>query len=67
MTTIPNPDKEFVKDLKKRIKKNNGFCPCRLDKTPDTKCLCKDYRETGECICGLFIKVDDSLVEEGSD
>lgn len=62
MHSIPNPDKQYVKDLKKRIKANNGYCPCRIDKNPDTKCLCKAYRETGECICGLFIQVDDALI-----
>ena len=33
-----NPDGVFVRNLKKRIKQNNGYCPCKLLKTPDTKC-----------------------------
>lgn len=49
---IKNPETDYVKDLKKRIKANNGFCPCQLEKTPDTKCPCKIFRETGECCCG---------------
>ena len=60
---IKNPDTEFVKNLKKRIKDNSGYCPCRLDKTPDTKCPCKEFRETGECICGLYITLPDGLDE----
>ena len=33
-----NPAGVFVRNLKKRIKQNNGYCPCKLLKTPDTKC-----------------------------
>lgn len=62
--TIKNPDTEFVKNLRKRIKDNGGYCPCRPDKIPENKCLCEAYRTTGECICGLFIKVPDYSDEE---
>ena len=61
---IPNPDKEFIKNLRKRIKANSGYCPCHIEKTPDNKCLCKDFRENGECICGLFIQDPESLMGE---
>lgn len=56
-----NPDKEYVKQIKQQLKDNNGFCPCKIDKTPDTKCMCKEFRdmvkrgEAGECHCGLYI------------
>ena len=56
-----NPDKEYVKEIKEKLKDNNGFCPCKLVKTEDTKCMCKEFRdmiengETGECHCGLFV------------
>ena len=57
-----NSDAEFVKEIKAKIKANNGYCPCRLTKTPDTKCMCKEFREQtseGYCHCGLFIKIND--------
>ena len=57
-----NSDAEFVKEIKTKIKANNGYCPCRLTKTPDTKCMCKEFREQtseGYCHCGLFIKNND--------
>ena len=57
MKTIKNPDTEFVKSLKKRIKDNNGFCPCQMEKNDDTKCPCTVFRETQECMCGLYIRV----------
>ena len=37
-----NPDKEFVNDMRKALKDNNGFCPCSLEKNEDTKCMCKE-------------------------
>ena len=29
MGIMVNPDEVFVKNLKTRIKANNGFCPCK--------------------------------------
>ena len=53
-----NEDKEIVKAIKDGLKKNDGYCPCRIEKTPETKCMCKEFREqeSGECHCGLFVK-----------
>lgn len=50
---------EDVKEVVLRALKNNqGYCPCKLEKTPDTKCICKEFREQleGECHCGLYVK-----------
>jgi len=39
---------------------NAGYCPCKLFKNDDTKCMCKQFRdqvarhEAGECECGLY-------------
>ena len=58
---IQNPDKDFAREIKSQLKANNGHCPCRLIKTDDTKCMCKEFRdmidrgETGMCHCGLYI------------
>lgn len=54
-----NPDKDFVKDIKDDLKKNNGYCPCAVAKNKDTKCMCKAFREqteAGYCHCGLYYK-----------
>lgn len=61
MKIMTNPDKEYVKEIKKQLKANNGYCPCALEKTKDTKCMCKEFREMeeGTCHCGLYIKVKD--------
>ena len=49
----------MVTEIKKKLKENGGYCPCRLTKNEDTKCPCKEFREqteTGECHCGLYYK-----------
>lgn len=53
-----NPDKEFVKEFRQKLKDNSGYCPCRVQKTDDTKCMCKEFREqeSGYCHCGLYYK-----------
>lgn len=60
---ILNSDKDLVDDIKERLKNNGGYCPCRISKTADTKCMCKEFREQkeGECHCGLYQKI---LIEE---
>ena len=40
-----NEDKEIVKAVQDGLKKTGGYCPCRLEKTQDTKCMCKEFRE----------------------
>lgn len=58
MRIYKNPDSEYVKEILADLKSNNGYCPCRLEKTPDTKCMCKEFRDMDEgmCHCGLYIK-----------
>lgn len=56
-----NPDREFVEVFRKKLDDNDGYCPCRVSKTADTKCICKEFREQeeGECHCGLYYKTKD--------
>lgn len=60
-----NPDKDYVKEIKTQLKENNGHCPCKLVRTADTKCICKEFRnmikhgESGACHCGLYIAEKD--------
>lgn len=61
MRITTNPDKEFVKEIRKKLRDNNNYCPCRISKTADAKCMCKEFRdmiengETGMCHCGLYV------------
>lgn len=54
-------DKELVNEIRNKLKENGGYCPCRIAKNEDTKCMCKEFREQeyGECHCGLYIKEQD--------
>ena len=50
LTTDQNKAEKIIK----AIYKNDGYCPCRLTKSDDTKCPCKEMMENHECHCGLF-------------
>lgn len=53
-----NDDTELVKEIIQQLRDNDGYCPCRISKTPETKCMCKEFREQdiGICHCGLYEK-----------
>ena len=49
---------EGAEEILAAVNANDKYCPCKIIKTPDTKCMCKEFREQKEgiCHCGLFIK-----------
>lgn len=51
-------DKELEQQIRKSLEDNDGYCPCRVLKIPENKCMCKEFREqeSGECHCGLYYK-----------
>ena len=54
-----NDDPYLVRDIREKLKENGGYCPCKLIKNEDTKCMCKEFREQQEeglCHCGLYRK-----------
>ena len=60
---ILNPDKEVVKTVREGSKRTGGYCPCKLIRNEDTKCMCKEFREQiadpgfeGFCHCLLYYK-----------
>ena len=55
-------DKNHVREVREALRQNDGYCPCRIEKIPDTKCMCKEFLEqdSGECLCGLYVKVTDN-------
>lgn len=58
---IKNPDKEMYEMVKAAVKANSGWCPCRAERDEKSKCPCFYFREqavTGECDCGLYVKVE---------
>ena len=54
---------ELYDVIKAQVDENEGYCPCRISKTPDTKCMCKEFRDQiadpefeGYCHCRLYYK-----------
>lgn len=51
---------EINPEFKAAVDANDGYCPCLIEQSDDTKCMCKDFREQtepGPCHCGRFEKV----------
>lgn len=65
MKVLINSDEELVKEIRSAIKEAEGHCPCAVEWTSDTKCMCKNFRdqiergEAGECHCGLYVIVNE--------
>lgn len=55
---------EVDPSIAEMVKQNDGYCPCAVQKVPETKCICKDFleqAEPGPCHCGRYKKVVDSV------
>ncbi len=58
-----NEDKEVVNKIREGLKAKGGYCPCRVFKTEEYKCMCKEFRDQiadpnfeGYCHCLLYYK-----------
>ncbi len=58
-----NEDENIVKTVKAGLEAKGGYCPCVLEVSEDTKCMCKEFREQiadpgfeGYCHCMLYYK-----------
>lgn len=61
MSVRCNEDQEIIKTIREGLQAKGGYCPCRLEKTDKSKCICKAFREQianpafeGYCHCGLY-------------
>ena len=61
-----NENAEVVRTVKEGLKKKGGYCPCRMEKSEDTKCICREFKEQiadpnfeGYCHCMLYYKFKD--------
>lgn len=61
-----NENEEIVKTIREGLKMKGGYCPCRMERTEDTKCICREFREQmadpdfeGYCHCLLYYKFKD--------
>ena len=63
MKITVNQDEAVVKTVREGLKRTGGYCPCRLEQTEDTKCMCKEFKGQiadpnfeGFCHCMLYYK-----------
>lgn len=61
-----NDNKEIVEAIKEGLRQKGGYCPCRLERIPENKCICKEFKEQiadpefeGYCHCMLYYKSRD--------
>ena len=61
-----NEDRELVALIREGLRQKGGYCPCRFERTEDTKCICREFREQmsdpdfeGYCHCRLYYKSKD--------
>ena len=40
-----NPDAETVRTVREGLARTGGYCPCRLERTEDNRCMCREFRE----------------------
>lgn len=61
-----NENAEVVNTIKEGLKMKGGYCPCRMEKSEDTRCICREFKEQmadpdfeGYCHCMLYYKYKD--------
>lgn len=61
-----NENAEVVQMIRDGLRKKDGYCPCRLEMTPENKCMCQEFRDQiadpnfeGYCHCMLYYKSKD--------
>ena len=58
-----NPDKATRELIQEGLKRTGGYCPCKMARTPENICLCKEFKAQiadpefeGFCHCRLYYK-----------
>ncbi len=58
-----NDNAELVAKIREGLKRTGGYCPCRLQRTPENICICREFKQQledpafhGPCHCGLYVK-----------
>ena len=61
-----NEDEMVVKTVKEGLLKKDGYCPCKLGKLEENKCMCEEFKAQikdpdfeGYCHCKLYYKSKD--------
>lgn len=66
MSVRLNEDQELVTRIREGLRQKNGHCPCKLEVSPATKCICQEFKDQiadpdyeGYCHCMLYYKSKD--------
>ena len=60
---INTEEPELISEIIDQIKKNGGYCPCKVLHNEDTKCMCQEFKDilnseekaiNDTCACGLY-------------
>lgn len=58
-----NEDPEVVKTIREGLKRTGGYCPCVLERSEATRCMCQQFKDqiadpdfSGYCHCMLYYK-----------
>ena len=58
-----NENQDVVQVVKEGLKRTGGYCPCRMERTEATKCMCEEFKAQiadpnyeGYCHCFLDYK-----------
>ena len=58
-----NEDSEMVALIKQGLEATGGYCPCRIARTEENKCVCSEFKAQiadpefeGYCHCRLYYK-----------
>ena len=58
-----NENQEIVDAIREGLERTGGYCPCRIERIEDNKCMCKEFRDQiadpeyeGYCHCYLYYK-----------
>jgi len=56
-----NENSDVVQVVKEGLKRTGGYCPCRMERTEATKCMCEEFKAQiadpdyeGYCHCFLY-------------
>ncbi len=66
MAVTLNKDQEMVAQIRRGLERTGGYCPCRVQRTEENKCICQEFRQQiadpsfeGYCHCMLYYKSKD--------
>ena len=58
-----NEDERLVQEIQAGLKAKGGYCPCKVGKLPENKCMCEEFKAQiadkdfeGYCHCMLYYK-----------